>query len=281
MKRYGYVQAPTIHGAPETLVWTTGEIGFVIEFPSRAGVALHMSVRMGMHGGEHCIVLNNMRNGAWQIEERHANAFHFGQHFHLQIKCHQSHYTVLAHSVIGFVVEFPSRAGVALHMSVRMGMHGGEHCIVLNNMRNGAWQIEERHANAFHFGQHFHLQIKCHQSHYTVNVNGQQVAHFYHREDPHHVTALAARGDLQVTKIHFENFVGMGGGVQVGSGVVVAQPPPATVVMAPAPPPPAPVVVVAPRPAPLVEVVMPPRRPIVEVVVPPRRPLIAPVEMFP
>nr|CDJ97382.1 Galectin domain containing protein [Haemonchus contortus] len=168
----------------------------------------------------------------------------------------------------GFVVEFPSRDGIALHMSVRMGMHGGEHCIVLNNLRAGAWQIEERHQNVFHFGQRFHLQIKCHQSHYTFHVNGQHVAHFYHREDPHHVTALNVRGDLEVSKIHFEHFIGMnGGGVQIGSGVVVAQ----------MPPPPAPVVVVAPRPAPVVEVVMPPRRPIVEVVVPPRRPIIAPV----
>lgn len=37
----------------------------------------------------------------------------------------------------GFVIEFPSREGVAFHMSVRMGLHGGENTIVLNNMRNG------------------------------------------------------------------------------------------------------------------------------------------------
>ncbi|KAK5980656.1 hypothetical protein GCK32_007243 [Trichostrongylus colubriformis] len=97
----------------------------------------------------------------------------------------------------------------------------------------------------------------------TFHVNGQHIAQFYHREDPQHVTALTLRGDVGVSKIHFEHFIGMnGGGIQIGAGVAVSSP--------------SPVVVVAPRPAPVVEVVVPPRRPIVEVVVP-RRPLFAPV----
>ncbi|KAL6739625.1 hypothetical protein Aduo_013058 [Ancylostoma duodenale] len=184
----------------------------------------------------------------------------------------------------GFVIEFPSRDGIAFHMSVRMGMHGGENTIVLNNMRNGGWQIEERHCNVFRFGQCFTVQIKSHSSHYSIHVNGHHLAHFYHREDPCHVTALHIRGDVRVQKIHFEHFIGMnGGGFQVGSSPVVVAPAP-PVVIAPAP---APAVVIAPRPAPLVEVVLPPRRPIIEVVAPrpapvvvvpgPRRPVIAPV----
>ncbi|WKY04895.1 hypothetical protein Q1695_005700 [Nippostrongylus brasiliensis] len=176
----------------------------------------------------------------------------------------------------GFVIEFPSHAGIALHMSVRMGVYGGENCIVLNNMRAGSWQIEERHHNVFHIGHHFHVQIKCHSGHYSIHVNGHHLAHFHHREDPHHVTALTIRGDVRVQKIHFERFHGMnGGGVQVGGVAVVAAPPAPVVMMAPPVAPPA--VVIAPRPAPIVEVVVPPRRPIVEVVVPPRRPIIAPV----
>ncbi|EPB69609.1 galactoside-binding lectin [Ancylostoma ceylanicum] len=170
-------------------------------------------------------------------------------------------------------------------MSVRMGMHGGENTIVLNNMRNGGWQIEERHCNVFRFGQCFIVQIKSHSSHYSIHVNGHHLAHFYHREDPCHVTALSIRGDVRVQKIHFEHFIGMnGGGVQVGSSPVVVAAPAPPVVIAPAP---APAVVIAPRPAPLVEVVLPPRRPIIEVVAPrpapvvvvpgPRRPVIAPV----
>ncbi|KHJ93409.1 galactoside-binding lectin [Oesophagostomum dentatum] len=185
----------------------------------------------------------------------------------------------------GFVVEFPSREGIAFHMSVRMGTIGGESAIVLNNMRNGGWQIEERYGNVFFLGQHFHMQIKSHSTHFSIHVNGNHLAHFYYREDPHHVTALTIRGDVRVQKIHFEHFIGMnGGGVQIGSTpTMVVAPAPAPVIVAPAP---APAVVIAPRPAPLVEVVLPPRRPIVEViaprpppvvvVAPPRRPIIAP-----
>ncbi|ETN77210.1 hypothetical protein RB195_001013 [Necator americanus] len=188
----------------------------------------------------------------------------------------------------GFVIEFPSREGIAFHMSVRMGLYGGENTIVLNNMRNGSFQIEERHYNVFQLGAPFHVQIKSHSSHYSIHVNGNHLAHFHHREDPCHVTALTIRGDVRIQKIHFEHFIGMnGGGFQVGSSsamVVAAPPPPPAVVIAPTP---APAVVIAPRPAPLVEVVLPPPRPIIEVVAPrpapivvvapPRRPIIAPV----
>ncbi|CAJ0602717.1 unnamed protein product [Cylicocyclus nassatus] len=180
----------------------------------------------------------------------------------------------------GFVVEFPSREGIAFHVSIRAG-YGSENVVVLNNMRSGGWQMEQRQSNVFHFGHHFHLQIKCHSSHFAIYVNGQHFAHFNHREDPFHITGLTIRGDVRVEKIHFEHFSGMnGGGVQAGTTFMTSGP---NVVMAPAP---APTVVIEQRPAPLVEVVVPPRRPIIEVVAPrrpivvvapPRRPILPPV----
>ncbi|VDP04625.1 unnamed protein product [Heligmosomoides polygyrus] len=175
------------------------------------------------------------------MEERHHNVFHLGSYFHIQIKCHSGHYSV-RFDVSTLLELFPL---LRRHSSCAYKEALYTFCIisklsVLIYITVGVKTI-----------CHGKQKRRC----FQIHANGQHLAHFHHREDPHHVTALCIRGDVRVQKIHFEHFAGMNG-VQMGGATQA----------------PAQAIIIAPRPAPLVEVIMPPRRPIIEVVVAPRRP---------
>ncbi|KAK0397841.1 hypothetical protein QR680_002298 [Steinernema hermaphroditum] len=117
-----------------------------------------------------------------------------------------------------FVIELLTREGIALHLNARFG-YMGEHILVINSMECGRWQREERHHLPFHHGHHFHLKIKNHGSHFSIHANGHHVCHFHHRISPHHITALGIRGDVRISKVHFEHFHHHnGGGVAFGTG---------------------------------------------------------------
>uniref|UniRef100_A0A8R1DIW8 Galectin n=1 Tax=Caenorhabditis japonica TaxID=281687 RepID=A0A8R1DIW8_CAEJA len=134
----------------------------------------------------------------------------------------------------GFTVEFPTKNGVAFHISVRMGLHG-QNTIVFNNLAHGRWHREEHHHNHIVFGRPFCLKIHNEHRRYSVHVDGHHIGHYHHHKSPKKIVALTIRGDIRVGKVHFENFKHHnGGGTEVGVNVVAVAPTP--VIAAPVPP---------------------------------------------
>ncbi|CAI2352239.1 unnamed protein product [Caenorhabditis sp. 36 PRJEB53466] len=157
----------------------------------------------------------------------------------------------------GFTVEFATKNGVAFHISVRMGLYG-QNVIVFNHLEKGRWHREEHHHNNIHFGRPFCMKIHNEHRKYSVHVDGHHIGHYHHHKCPKKIVALTVRGDLRISKIHFENFKHHnGGGVEVGLGVA-----PTPVIVAQAPPPP--MIVPPPQVVPVVQPMVQPMYPNVQ-----------------
>uniref|UniRef100_A0A1I7UNR2 Galectin n=1 Tax=Caenorhabditis tropicalis TaxID=1561998 RepID=A0A1I7UNR2_9PELO len=174
----------------------------------------------------------------------------------------------------GFTVELPTKNGVALHISVRMGLYG-QNVIVFNHLERGRWHREDHHHNNIHFGRPFCMKIHNEHRKYSIHVDGHHIGHYHHHKCPKKIVALTIRGDIRVGKIHFENFKHHnGGGTEVVMPVAVAPTPiavaPAPVVVAQAPPP-----ILVPPPQ-IVPVVQPVMQPVVQPMYPSIQPIVYP-----
>ena len=67
-----------------------------------------------------------------------------------------------------FCIELFAGPEIALHISVNFGY---DHHIRINSMLGGVWQCEERRHNPICHGEHFHLKIKNHHSHFDVSFS--------------------------------------------------------------------------------------------------------------
>lgn len=169
----------------------------------------------------------------------------------------------------GFTVELPTKNGVALHISVRMGSYG-QNVIVFNHLERGRWHREEHHHNNIQFGRPFCMKIHNEHKKYSIHVDGHHIGHYHHHKCPKKIVAMTIRGDLRVGKIHFENFKHHnGGGTEVvvpvavaPTPIVVAQPPPPIMV-----PPPQIVPVVQPMVQPVMQPMMQPMYPSIQPIV--------------
>lgn len=65
-------------------------------------------------------------------------------------------------------MEFPTKNGVAFHISVRMGLYG-QNVIVFNHLEHGRWHREEHHHNHIQFGRPFCMKIHNEHKKYSVS----------------------------------------------------------------------------------------------------------------
>ncbi|CAI4223887.1 unnamed protein product [Auanema sp. JU1783] len=187
--------------------------------------------------------------------------------------------TLTAGSNNGFVIEYQSNEGVALHFNVRMGfLVGSERAIVLNNNRGGRWQSEQRQMNMLVPNQYISMSIQTSYDKYNITINGSYLCSFFHRESPSNVHTLQIRGDIRLDRVQLTNFADSKQTIivqQQQPTVVVAapviRPPPTTVVVAAPAPQPTVVIAPPPRPAPTIVIAPRPRAPLVEVVIPRNR----------
>lgn len=91
---------------------------------------------------------------------------------------------------------------VALHFNPR----GNEGQIVMNHTADGNWGGEQRtHEFPFTVGQQFTIEIQAHSEHYTLLVNGSEVAQFNHRDLGRHpleaIDTLFIDGELELHQV--------------------------------------------------------------------------------
>jgi len=107
----------------------------------------------------------------------------------------------------GIWFEYKSHDGrIPFHLNIRMDSgQNNQNVIIMNSYQHGSWGHEQHEFNPVSSGGSVHIHVSCNEEFYNVTINRTNSFRFLHRMKIHEIDELIIRGDLEISRVTFQN----------------------------------------------------------------------------